>query len=638
VPLDLPNLDDRTAEQIKREMLLRIPRYLPNEWTDWNESDPGVILIELFAWLAESLAYRMNKAPELCLGTFLEVLGITPAPARPAAADLTFSVRRGTTQPISVPRFTQVGSNVRTSDGPIVFETEEGLDLIPFPLASVQVAGVAGDFETISTDAAPTTGFRPFGYDPQAGNALYLGFAPLDGAEFPPLVSLLVEPGLRPELSGQSPPRPYGVRLQWEYGDVAAGVWRSLSIDRDASESFSRRGYIRFGGPRVLTKPGPLGKEARTLHWIRCRLAAGAYQQMFEPFVESLRINTVRAASLTTVEDEFLGDSDSTTSQSFALRYRNVLSDTVSVSVTGADGVTEAWKQVRDLVTSGPRDPEFMVDAASGTVTFGEGTHGRIPTAGAEITANYRHGGAAIANVPKASITTLLSSLTGIDTVTNFRPAVGGADQQTIAELRKLAPSALRTRERALTAGDYRALALAVGGVVDATAIPLRHASYPEVDIPGCVTVAVAAGSQRQIGEASPDLLDEVKSALDAARPIGTELFVVGPRFVTVSVRVVVEVDPYGAFGEIRQAVKDRVDAVLGGAQPDQSRFGRDLYPSALYGAVQGVPGVRAVPSLVLIVDQVTHTDITQPVVVKADEIVVPAEDHDITVRAATDQ
>ena len=94
MPLEPPNLDDRTYDQIRSELLLRIPRYTP-EWTDWNESDPGVTLIELFAWLTESIGYRLNKAPERCLLTFLDALGIKPAAARQATTDLTFTVRQG---------------------------------------------------------------------------------------------------------------------------------------------------------------------------------------------------------------------------------------------------------------------------------------------------------------------------------------------------------------------------------------------------------------------------------------------------------------------------------------------------------------------------------------------------------------
>ena len=58
-----PQLDTRTYDQLRRMLLERIPRYLP-EWTDYNESDPGVTLLELFAFLTESLLYREGRPSE----------------------------------------------------------------------------------------------------------------------------------------------------------------------------------------------------------------------------------------------------------------------------------------------------------------------------------------------------------------------------------------------------------------------------------------------------------------------------------------------------------------------------------------------------------------------------------------------
>lgn len=50
MPLIAPVLDDRTFEQIFAELRNRIPVYTP-EWTDYNESDPAVTLLQLFAYL-----------------------------------------------------------------------------------------------------------------------------------------------------------------------------------------------------------------------------------------------------------------------------------------------------------------------------------------------------------------------------------------------------------------------------------------------------------------------------------------------------------------------------------------------------------------------------------------------------------
>ena len=56
-------LDDRTFEQLVAEAKRRIPGYTP-EWTDLNDSDPGMTLVQLFAWLSEMIIWRLNRVPE----------------------------------------------------------------------------------------------------------------------------------------------------------------------------------------------------------------------------------------------------------------------------------------------------------------------------------------------------------------------------------------------------------------------------------------------------------------------------------------------------------------------------------------------------------------------------------------------
>jgi hypothetical protein len=60
MPVKIPVLDDRDFSQILNEALARIPVHNP-EWTNFNKSDPGVTLVEVFSFLTESLLYRANQ-------------------------------------------------------------------------------------------------------------------------------------------------------------------------------------------------------------------------------------------------------------------------------------------------------------------------------------------------------------------------------------------------------------------------------------------------------------------------------------------------------------------------------------------------------------------------------------------------
>ena len=90
MPLPTPNLDDlRFQRDLVDEARRRIIRYCP-EWTDYNLSDPGITLIELFAWMTEMLVYRLNRVPEKNYIKFMELLGIQLQPASSARTELTF--------------------------------------------------------------------------------------------------------------------------------------------------------------------------------------------------------------------------------------------------------------------------------------------------------------------------------------------------------------------------------------------------------------------------------------------------------------------------------------------------------------------------------------------------------------------
>src|SRR5258708_12187847 len=91
MPLETPKLDDRRFQDIVDEAKSRIPRYCP-EWTDHNVSDPGVALIELFAWMTDLLLYRVNQVPDRMYVKFLELIGVPleppPAPRAPVPSSL----------------------------------------------------------------------------------------------------------------------------------------------------------------------------------------------------------------------------------------------------------------------------------------------------------------------------------------------------------------------------------------------------------------------------------------------------------------------------------------------------------------------------------------------------------------------
>jgi predicted phage baseplate assembly protein len=128
--LPAPNLDDRRAQDIVDEAKRRIAALVPG-WTDHNVSDPGVALIELFAWMTDMMLYRLNQVPDRLYVKFLELVGIELFSAVPSRGELVFTLTAPQASTVRIPAGTQVSTERSGDDEPVVFSTERDLDVVP---------------------------------------------------------------------------------------------------------------------------------------------------------------------------------------------------------------------------------------------------------------------------------------------------------------------------------------------------------------------------------------------------------------------------------------------------------------------------------------------------------------------------
>ena len=144
MPIQLPNLSDRNYQQILDELLARIPVHNP-EWTNFNDSDPGITILQLNAFLIENLLYRSNQIPERNRLKFLRLLGIPLNPATPARGLVTILNERGPQETLTL------NSNLEVRAGQIPYRTVTGLDVLPLEWRTVikQPAGVPTAVKTV---------------------------------------------------------------------------------------------------------------------------------------------------------------------------------------------------------------------------------------------------------------------------------------------------------------------------------------------------------------------------------------------------------------------------------------------------------------------------------------------------------
>src|SRR2546428_9755406 len=130
--LPVPNLDDRSWKQIVDEAVRLIPRYCP-EWTNHNASDPGVTLLELYAWMTEMVIYRLNKVPEKNFLAFLDLIGVRLKAPEPATVVLEFTPADGIQGELLVKKGTQVAPPQAPGTNPATLPTFSYPTLPPVP-------------------------------------------------------------------------------------------------------------------------------------------------------------------------------------------------------------------------------------------------------------------------------------------------------------------------------------------------------------------------------------------------------------------------------------------------------------------------------------------------------------------------
>lgn len=180
-----PKLDPRNFADLMREARNRIPRYTP-EWTNFNPSDPGMTLVELHAWMTEAILYELNRVPEKNYNSFLALLGIQPNPARPACAELSFTLDNldlpSNPLVVPIPMGSQVGVEDPEIKTNILFETDRSLLALNAAIACVitPVAGQPFSHGLVANyDNEKGTvwlhSFPPFLQEPKPDLCLYLG-------------------------------------------------------------------------------------------------------------------------------------------------------------------------------------------------------------------------------------------------------------------------------------------------------------------------------------------------------------------------------------------------------------------------------------------------------------------------------
>jgi predicted phage baseplate assembly protein len=652
MPLEdsIPRIDDRRFDDIIAEVRTRIARYTPEwapVWTDVNDSDPGITMVQVFAWMTEMLTYRMAKVPELNYLKFLQLLGMELNPAESALAEITFPQKDAHPEPyIIIPERTQVSAESPEGGPPVVFETERALTALTMRLTAVQAFDGYAFMAVTDENTEATQGFQPFGPLANDDSALLLGFkyppAFPKPDEFPRVeinLAVWVVPDTTKSAALQCglPDTPaYGpARIQWEFW--SGDGWGALSLLKDETRALTRTGHISLKAPAKDPIPRvPIGEVQEPLFWIRGRVERSQYER--PPKLLAIRMNTVAARQAETILDEVLGGSNGRRDQVFRLGNTPVVGDSSRLEVDEGSGY-QPWTRVDDLFGSGANDPHYVLNRTNGEIRFGDGVNGRIPVANVDnATANviareYRFGGGKRGNVLAGALQTLVTSIDGVDAnaVGNLLAAHSGRDEETLEQAKKRAPHTIRSRCRAVTVEDYELLAMQAANIKRAKALPLFHPDFPGVKVPGVVTIIVVPDGDGPHPTPSEGTLRTVCAYLDQRRLLTTEVYVIRPTYQQVEIRAEVIVKDDADLAEVHEGIEKSLltyfHPLTGGEDGQGWLFGGTIFYSRVYQRVFTITGVQSIQRLAILLDGEEAPACTD-VSIKAGALVYSMEHH----------
>lgn len=640
MPLSAPSIDNRRYQDLVAELVARIPVHTP-EWTNYNDSDPGITLIQLFAHVAENMIYRTNQVPERNRLKFLQLLGIGLEPAREARGLVFFSNDRGGAETLNVPAGTELFA------GKVAFRTERTLDVLPVGARCFMKQPVSGldqptqDYYNLlyASYGQPDLGdlalYRttevdfasPFDFGATRDQTLWIALTGRvahkveDGADGwsdlrAKLARRTIAFGLVPELSGS------GRNLSPVPVATAAGASPLVFAVPDGSVTATPAGASK-PEPRYrdltqrtdfdpLTSAGVIeltlpDKEALALWSTLDPLEAGVgdLPPMLEDktFAQSvvtwIRVRTGSAAALrlgwaginaaavrqrVEVRSERLADADGFPGQRYRLGRAPVLAGSVTISGVSA-GASRSWREIDDILAAGPEVPVyrpgaagetvgetdvFTLDAEAGVVTFGDGLSGRRPPPGEVLYADYSYCEGREGNVGAGAIKAGPAMPDGVS-ATNPVPTWGGADAENAIDGEKQVQRMLRTRDRLVTAEDFRTIAWRTPGVAmgRVEVIPASHPDAAPVvggSVPGAVTLlAIPAFDNAHPDAPRPDraFIDAMCAYLDPRRLVTTELAIRGPDYVGLWLSLGIEIAGGHSAAEVTEAVRGRMKAFL---------------------------------------------------------------------------
>jgi hypothetical protein len=429
------------------------------------------------------------------------------------------------------------------------------------------------------------------------------------------------------------------IELTWEYWDGTN--WTVLAVN-DYTDAFHESGFVEFVTPPDMPAKNEFSKD---LYWLRIRFISGSFE--VQPMIMAVFTNAVYAQNRTSYKNEIAGSGTGAPAQIVGPAHTPLLPGLIlyvdegsipptnELDMMASEGITEPYiveeeavwvryKEVDNFYSSGSFSRHFMVDYREQKIYFGDGQRGINPPRrkfNIRI-ALYSTGGGVAGNVAAGTLRTLTQSIPFVAGCDNPFPAEGGADMETVDNLKARAAGVFKSLQRAVTAEDFQWLARESSASVGrAWCLNEKNQQGEIVIIIIPVMPSKTALEQKLVP--SRELIRRVSVYLEDRKLVGTKIRVQGPvyRVFNILLTLVFKSDVLDVERlkkSIDTSLRGFFHAVIGGSGEGWD-FGRSVTGGAILKQLEKVNGILSIDEARLF--DVDAGVVVDKLVLKVDEI-----------------
>lgn len=616
------SLDTIGFEEIVKKARSQIAEIYP-QWTDYNYHDPGITILELFAFLKEAQQFYIDQTNDGMRKKFLQLIGIVPM-KRTSAKTI---VKILSEEPLTIP----MGSKFDING--LCFESLQ-LENIPGDIIQDAIVKPAHDdvfcFHFDHTEKHGNLVLYPFGKQTGAGSQFFLALnRPLE-KEKNYRLSIELDDHYSVERNPVDDPTAFvpltHIRMTYFDGtkdveiqpeDGTLGFIRSGEITFSISNEMAYTSEEGIGGyflkftlmrdefdvspaiteisfqdiPLVQKDTNAIFLDVEQANvWKKDNILTDYYAWNQEKgcYIDA-KPETASKAAL--YEQDFYGKrilayGNGLPNQQYEIKQSDILSDSFEILVGSMrhEGYFRQWTKVEDFDASGPDDCHYIVDEKRNYILFGDGIRGRMPESEIRIVSCGFSAGnnGNIKAGQKVKAPDHLPQVVG----EHMQDAWGGREPEEMEEAFARARRILHNDERAISAVDYEKLVMKTPGLRIWDCKVLDTSSFHDVSYGNEVRIVVRPFSENGYAPLSEAYQKNIYHRLMERRLIGTSIKLYSPVYIEAEVYTELRIKPQFLHAEksVEKAVREFFANLKG--------FGPTISHSSLFACIDGLEEV----------------------------------------------